>query len=155
MTKKCQRHFISYFIWENAVFWTNLCSSPCDPTSHLVPHFQLRSMGVSSPSTKWVYGGDTNDCNLESLIILHKTVIRTKTNASSQDHSSPLFSRFRLLKSPDIHRYYVIIYMNENHRSNVFRVHHNVNTRIRDLSLSSFLPIIIILNSTLHTFYRS
>ena len=84
-----------------------------------------------------VWGG-TYDCYLKSLIIQHKRVIRTITNASSQDHTSPLFSRLRLLKFPDIYRYYVSIYMYKNHKSNVFRVHHNVNTRSRDLPLSSF-----------------
>ena len=108
--------------------------------------------------------GSTYSSHLVNLICQHKRIIRAIANAGYYDHTSPLFSRLKLLKFLDtyrfnVHRYKNIqryIYLKRIHvtfidmtfidiyRYNVaaymyqyssnFQMHHDVNTRSRSMA---------------------
>ena len=76
--------------------------------------------------------GSTYSSHLVNLICQHKRIIRAIANAGYYDHTSPLFSRLKLLKFSDIYRYNVAVYMYQ-HCSN-FQIQHDVNTRSRSMA---------------------
>ena len=79
-----------------------------------------------------IWGG-TNSTHLNALIIGQKRVIRTIAGAQRYDHTTPLFSRFKILKIPDMYKFQISVYMFENNQNPVFQSSHHHDTRNRHL----------------------
>ena len=81
--------------------------------------------------------GCTYQVHLDPLIKLQKRVVRTIAKVPRDEHTSPLFSRFNLLKLADIYNYSVAVYMFKN-KNNFSSNNHTYGTRNRNQLVSMY-----------------
>ena len=84
-----------------------------------------------------IWGG-TSDNHLNPLFILQKRMIRNILNASKFQNSDPLFKILGILKLKDIYLFQILISTHKSFHDNKFNIHHNFNTRNRNLAAPSF-----------------
>ena len=76
-----------------------------------------------------IWGG-TFETHLNSVIIQQKKIIRLIADAPFLSHTTPLFSRLKILKFTDIYKLNLGIFMYKS--GNMFTCNHNLNTRNRN-----------------------
>ena len=82
--------------------------------------------------------GATSENHLHNLIIQQKRFIRLLADSPFLEHTTPLFSKFNLLKFEDIYKYNVCTYMYSNQNNAEFQIQHQISTRNRNRLISSF-----------------
>ena len=95
--------------------------------------------------------GATSANHLNNLIIQQKRFIRLLADCSYLEHTTPLFSRLKLLKFTDIYMYNVSIYMYSNQTNEDFQNQHQIFTRNRNDLLPSFNRLSISQRSITYT----
>ena len=85
-----------------------------------------------------IFWGSAFDTYLNPLIIQHKRTIRTLSDASYRDHTSPLFKQLGLLKFRDIFKFHLMVHMHKALSNGEYAPVHNRFTRNRDLAVPIF-----------------
>ena len=85
-----------------------------------------------------IFWGSAFDTHRNPLIIQHKRTIRTLSDASYRDHTSPLFKELGLLKFTDIFKFHLLVHMHKALSNGEFAPVHNLSTRNRDLAVPVF-----------------
>ena len=85
-----------------------------------------------------LHWGGTNDVHLQSLVVLQKRIVRTIANANFYDHTSPLFSKFKILKLKDLYRFYAVLDAHNKIKNGLYSVSHDRHTRNCNLALPKF-----------------
>ena len=80
----------------------------------------------------------TNDIHLQPLMVLQKRIVRKIANADFNDHSLPLFARFKLLKLNDLYKFHSVLDAHKKIKSGSYTVSHDRHTRNCNLALPKF-----------------
>ena len=80
--------------------------------------------------------GSTTKNHLNPLILQQKRIIRTMTNSTFNEHTSPIFKKLKLLKLTDIYKFEILKYMYKHRDDAIYAVDHTINTRNRNLLVS-------------------
>ena len=83
--------------------------------------------------------GATYDTHLQPLRVLQKRAIRIISNSSFLEHTTPIFSRLKILKFDDLYKHSLAFYAyNHPHILNEHSRSHNYSTRNRESLIEPF-----------------
>ena len=85
-----------------------------------------------------IHWGNTNDIHLLPLVRTQKRIIRNICNANFLEHTTPLFSRLKLLKLCDIYKFNVCLDTHTKLQKGLYRPSHGLQTRYRNLAVPKF-----------------